>query len=65
MGKQEFRSENGEYFAANIQEIQDQVKQQLQESSNKYKQRVDFERRNLDFDVGDLVMAHFQKKNIS
>jgi hypothetical protein len=45
-----------------MQELQERVKQQLQESNNKYKQRADLKRRQLDFEVGDLVMAHLRKE---
>jgi hypothetical protein len=38
LGKQEMRSVDGEDFAISMQELQERVKQQLQESNNKYKQ---------------------------
>ena len=34
----------------------------MQESSNKYKQRVDLKRRDKQFQVGDLVMVHLMKE---
>jgi hypothetical protein len=62
LGKQEIRSVDGEDFAVSMQELQDRVKQQLQDNNNKYKQKADLKRRQLDFEVGDLVMAHLRKE---
>ena len=41
LGKQETRSAKAEEFAAQMQRLQENVKSRLQESSSKYKQRVD------------------------
>jgi hypothetical protein len=62
LGKQEMRSVDGEDFAVSMQELQERVKQRLQESNNKYKQREDMRRRPVDFQVGDLVMAYLRKE---
>jgi hypothetical protein len=62
LGKQELRSVDGEDFAVSMQELQESVKQRLQESSGKYKQREDMKRRQVDFQVGDLVMAYLRKE---
>lgn len=62
LGKKQFRSVDGEAFVANMQEIQDRVKKQLQERNKKYKQRLDSKRRQLEFNVGDLVMKHLWKE---
>ena len=69
LGKAEMRSAEGEEFASEIQAIHEQVKQQLQDNSIKYKSRADLSRREVQFEVGDLVLAHlrkdrFQKKSI-
>ena len=61
MGKKEMMSVGGEDFAVNIQEMQEDVKQKLQERGDKYKQRADMKRRKVDFKVGDLVMVYFRK----
>jgi hypothetical protein len=45
-----------------MQELQERIKQKLQESSHKYKQREDMKRRPMDFEVGDLVMAYLRKE---
>ena len=62
MGKVELRSADGEEFASELQAIHEQVKQQLQGSSIKYKSRADLSRREVHFEVGDLVFAHLRKE---
>ena len=56
------RSADGEEFASEIQAIHKQVKQQLQGSKIKYKSRADLSRREVSFEVGDLVLAHLRKE---
>jgi hypothetical protein len=58
LGKQELRSVDGEDFAVSMQELQEKVKQKLQERNHQYKQREDMRRRPVDFEVGELVMAY-------
>lgn len=55
-------SELGEAFATTIQEINYQVKKKLYDNSLKCKSRVDLSRRDYNFEVGDLVLAHFRKE---
>ena len=45
LGKQETRSEKVEEFAKKMYKLQEDVKGRLQESSGKYKHRVDMKRR--------------------
>ena len=45
LGKAELRSADGEEFSSEIQAIHEQVKQQLQGSSIKYKSRADLSRK--------------------
>ena len=54
-------SVEGEEFASEIKEIHEQVKKQLQ-NSNIYKNKADFSRREVNFEVGDLVLAHLRKE---
>ena len=56
------RSADGEEFASEIQAIHEQVKQQLQGRNIKYKGRVDLSRKEVRFEVGDLVLAHLRKE---
>ena len=42
--------------------IQENIKKRLQESAEKYKQRVEMKRREVNFQVGDLVMAYLRKE---
>ena len=51
------RSVEGEEFSSEIQAIHEQVKQQLQDSSIKYNNRADLSKREVNFEVGDLVLA--------
>ena len=56
------RSAEGEESASEIQAIHEQVKQQLQDSSIKYKNRADLSKREVNFEVSDLVLAHLRKE---
>lgn len=60
----EKRSALGENFVEHIKDIHDQVKQALQKSPNRYKERVDRSRREVKFKVGDLVMAYLRKERL-
>ena len=62
LGKQERRSAEGEFFAISMHELQEKIKKRLQESAEKYKQRADLKRREVNFQVGDLVMAYLKKE---
>ena len=60
LGDLEHRSAEGESFATTINEIHEQVKQKLQDNNYKYKLRADVKRREVNFEVGDLVLAHLR-----
>jgi hypothetical protein len=45
-----------------MQRLHDQVKRQLQDSNQKYKDIVDQKRREVQFEVGDEVLAHLRKE---
>ena len=45
-----------------MNEIHEQVKQKLQDNNYKYKLRANVKRREVNFEVGDLVLAHFRKE---
>jgi hypothetical protein len=62
LGKQELRSADVEDFAEHMQKLQEDVKQKLQERSSKYKQREDLRRRQVEFQIGDLVMVYLRKE---
>jgi len=62
LGLQERKSANGEDFANAMRDLHEQVKIRLQDSSLKYKQRADLKRREVQFDVGDEVLAHLRKE---
>jgi hypothetical protein len=48
-------------FAEAMKELHCQVKERLLKSSQEYKLREDQHRRQLQFEVGDLVLAHLRK----
>jgi hypothetical protein len=58
----EFRSASAEDFAEAMKELHNRVKERLQSSSQEYKQRADQHRRELQFEVGDLILAHLRKE---
>ena len=60
--KDEVRSVEEENFSSEIQEINEHVKQQLQDNNKKYKSTADLERRELNFEVGYLLLAHLRKE---
>jgi len=62
LGKLERRSADGEYFAEAMSELHEQVKLKLQVSIQKYKQQADSRRREVQFNVGDEVLAHLHKE---
>jgi hypothetical protein len=45
-----------------MKELHNQVKERLQKSSQEYKRRAEQHRRQLQFEVGDLVLAHLRKE---
>jgi hypothetical protein len=45
-----------------MQRLHDQVKKQIHDSNHKYKDRVDQRRREVQFEVGDEVLAHLRNE---
>ena len=45
-----------------MKEIHSQVKERLQSSNQEYKHRADQHRQELQFEVGDLILAHMRKE---
>ena len=62
LGEHETRSAKAKEYAEQMQRLQEDVKDKLQESSGKYKQKVDMKRREKEFQVGDLVMVYLRKE---
>jgi hypothetical protein len=58
----EFRSASAEDFAEAMKELHSRVKERLQNSSREYKRRADQHKRELQFEVGDLILAHLRKE---
>jgi hypothetical protein len=56
------RSASAEDFTETMKELHNQVKERLQNSSQEYKRRADQHRRQLQFEVDDLVLAHLRKE---
>jgi hypothetical protein len=56
------RSASVEEFTEAMKELHSQVKERLLISSQEYKCRADQHRRKLQFEVGDLVLAHLRKE---
>jgi hypothetical protein len=55
-------SMSAKQFAEAMQELQTEVKQRLQKSNQEYKCRADQRKRQLKFEVGDMVLAHLRKE---
>jgi hypothetical protein len=62
LDQSEFRSVGAEDFAAEMQELHSKIKERLQNSNQEYKRREDYHRRDIQFEVGDLVLAHLRKE---
>jgi hypothetical protein len=58
----EFRSASAENFAEAMKELHSRVKERLQNSNKEYKRRADQHRRELRFEVGDLILANLRKE---
>jgi len=61
-GQVENSSARAEEFAEAMEELHTKVKQRLQKSNQEYKCRAYQHRRQLQFEVGDLVLAHLRKE---
>jgi hypothetical protein len=61
-GQAETSSASAEEFAEAMQELHSQVKQRLMKSNQEYKRRADQRKRQLQFEVGDMVLAHLRKE---
>jgi predicted nuclease with TOPRIM domain len=61
----EIRSASAEDFSKAMKELHSQVKERLQNSSQEYKCIEDQHRRQLQFEVGDLILAHLRKERSS
>jgi hypothetical protein len=59
--KNEFRSDGAEDFAVEMQKLHSKIREWLNNSNQEYKRRADQHRRELQFEVGDLVLAHLRK----
>ena len=62
LGKLEQRSADGEDFSTALSELHEHVKQRLQYNTCKYKQKDVLKRREVNFEVDDLVLAHLRKE---
>jgi hypothetical protein len=56
------KSASTEKFTEAMQELYSRVKQRLLELNQEYKRRADQNHRQLQFEVGDLVLAHLRKE---
>jgi hypothetical protein len=61
----ETRSASAEDFLEAMKELHSQVKERLQNLSQEYKRKADQHRRELQFEVGDLILAHVRKERFS
>jgi hypothetical protein len=59
------RSASEEDFSEAMKEIHSQVKERLLNSCQEYKRREDQHKRQLQFEVGDLILAHLRKERFS
>ena len=62
MGKLENRSVDGEDFSTAMSELHEKVKQILQDTSNSYKKQANVHRKEVNIEVGYVVLAHLRKE---
>lgn len=62
LGQLECRSADGEDFVKEISDLHEHVKLKLQDRNQRYNQKADLKRREVQFNVGDLVLAHLRKE---
>jgi hypothetical protein len=62
INQDEFKSARAEDFATEMQKLHDKFREQLQNNNQKFKNRVDQKRREVQFEVGDEVLAHLIKE---
>jgi hypothetical protein len=58
----ETRSASAEDFTKAMKELHSQMKERLQNLRQEYKRRADQHRRQLQFEVGDFILAHLRKE---
>ena len=58
LGNLESRSADGEDFATSMSELHEQVKKRLEDTSYKYKQWGYLHKKEVKFQVGDMVLSH-------
>jgi hypothetical protein len=58
----EFKSTGAKDFSIEMQRLHDQVRRQLHDSNQKYKDKVDHKRKEVQFEVGDEVLSHLRKE---
>jgi len=64
LGKEEMRSVDADDFATEMQMLHEHVKGQLHDSNQRYKQREDLKRREVNFEVRDQVLAHLKRERL-
>lgn len=64
LGKVEHRSADTEDFVATMSDLHEEIKQKLQDNNYKYKQREYLRRREVNFEVGDMVLAHLRNDRL-
>jgi hypothetical protein len=57
-------SASAEEFTKAMEELHTKVKQRLQKSNQEYKRRADQHQRQLQFEVGDIVLAHLRRERL-
>lgn len=64
LGSVAIRSGYAKDFSQSMKEVHESVTQALKENTSKIKQKVDEMRRNIQFQVGDLVMVHLNNARL-
>lgn len=64
LGGMKYKSGNAKYFSQTMKEIQEQVKKNIQDNTQKLKAKVDERRKDIQFSIRDYFMTHSKKSRL-
>ena len=65
LNQYEFRSVGADNFVTKIHKLHDRVREKLEDNSQKYKSRTDQKMREVQFEVGDEILAHLRQERFT
>ena len=62
MGNIKYRSVDREYFVTAMSELHEKSKKRLQDTSHRYKKPAYLHMKEVNFEVGDMVLGHLRRE---